>query len=148
MPRCIARFVQYALRRKSRRLWAPVHSRRVEVSLEGKPVSKRRTVRPQIITPVQRHSVDIQRSDNVVEMPTAFGVMNQRDALIGLFSKHLNSSFRGGQGDALVVLDRQKAGPCVEQLHGVSAAVVNLVGKQMTHSISHPHQHAFGCLWI
>ena len=63
--------------------------------------------------------------------------------MIGLLSEHLNGAFRGGQRDALVVLDRQQTGPCVEQLHGVGTAVVDLVGKQMTHSIGHSHQHPF-----
>ena len=97
--------------------------------MESEPVAVRRPVCSKIVSPVQRNRIDVQRSNQPVEVHF-FGVVNERYASLCSLPEHLNGALGCRQGDGSIVVHRKEPRPRVEELNGVRSTVVHLIGQQ------------------
>ena len=83
-----------------------------------------------------------------MEMTAALGVVDEGDASFGSLAEHVDGALRCRQRNALVVFNREKPRPRIEQLDGVSTTVVHLVRQQVPHGFGHLHEYLLRGLWI
>ena len=141
MAWCIACLVEDALSRCTSRLRRAVHSGGVEVSLEGKAITKRGAVGTQVVPPIKGQGIDVKRADGFVKVAAALGVMNERNLALRSLAEHFDGSLSGWERNSLIILNGQQTSPRIEQLNCIGTAVIHLVGKQVPHGFGHVMEH-------